>query len=163
MVGEGRRICFGAWNDKASSAETVALQPNQAKLTMPAGSSTYTARCYAALFGAIAELETWSGRMQIGQSPFVCSYTHTECVAICHRMSFKLSDGEITSDAPVDHAVQDTITVAKQFSASTAKKSKTPSQLFVTTRDVLEQLTTIGGGRGGAFPWDPPPPSSSAR
>ena len=85
-VNDDRRIRFGVWSNKAISQDTIEMLRAQAKSTMPAGSSVNTARCYAALFGEIADLETWPGRMQIGYTIFLCTYTNTESALICHGM-----------------------------------------------------------------------------
>ena len=107
-VGDDRRIYSGVWNDQNTSQESITLQLNQAKLTMPSSSSTYTARCYVALFGGIAQLN-WPGRMQVGYSLFLYTYTYIESALLCHGMSFELSDGEIAFDATIDRPTQDAI------------------------------------------------------
>ena len=100
---------------------------------MPAGSSVYTARFYAALFGEIADLETWPGRMQIGYTIFLCTYTHTESALICHGMSFEVSDGEIAWDSTAHHDAQQFIKTEIQPTKFTENDAQYLAEVHDTT------------------------------
>lgn len=64
-------------------------------LVAPTGTSEYTTRRYAALFGALSKIDTWHGHLWAGLASYVVTYHKEDSTVLARQKTFDTAGGDL--------------------------------------------------------------------